>query len=140
MSPTPATSGPKARVLIVDDDPRFLAAIARLLKAEHQIATEPDAVRVVSRLHAEGPFDLILCDLTMPDVSGPQLREQVADKAPHYLQRMVFFTGGAVTQEATQFLTRADVVHISKYLSPSSLREEVAAQVKRVGPYSAPVS
>lgn len=132
MSAEQAAPSARAHVLIVDDDPRFLTAIARLLKAEHKVSTEADPSKVMERLAGADQYDLILCDMTMPDIGGPDVYRLVSEVAPQYLSKLVFFTGGAVTTEAATFLGREGITSMSKYLSPASLREEVARHVARL--------
>ncbi|MBX7116536.1 MAG: response regulator, partial [Myxococcaceae bacterium] len=117
---------PRPRLLIIDDDPRFLTAISRMLKTDYRVSTEADSTKVLSRLQIEEPFELVLCDMTMPDLDGPEVHRVVSESLPEYLSRLVFFTGGAVTASAQAFLRRSDVTHISKYLSPAALKDEVA--------------
>jgi hypothetical protein len=61
-----------------------------------------------------------------------EVHRLVSEGVPRYLSRLVFFTGGAVTPEAAAFLGREGVVSMTKYLSPASLREEVARHVARL--------
>lgn len=131
MSET-AVPPPRPRLLIIDDDPRFLTAISRLLKSDYRVSTEADSTKVLSRLQIEEPFDVVLCDMTMPDLGGPDVHRLVSETLPEYLPRMVFFTGGAVTAPAQAFLRRPDVMHMSKYLSPAGLKEEVAKHLARL--------
>ncbi|HVO12078.1 MAG TPA: response regulator [Vicinamibacteria bacterium] len=62
------------RVLIVDDHPPTLALIRTILEAEkteqfevHEAATGADCVKTADR---EGPFDLVLLDVSLPDMDG----------------------------------------------------------------------
>jgi two-component system response regulator AtoC len=59
-----------SRVLIVDDEPGLRQSLALLLgDAGYEVATESDGRRALQRAIAE-PFDLILCDVRMPEMSG----------------------------------------------------------------------
>lgn len=58
------------RVLIVDDEPGLRQSLGLLLAdAGYEIVAEGDARRAIDRALAE-PFDLILCDVRMPDLDG----------------------------------------------------------------------
>ncbi len=132
-SPLP-TTGTKSKILIVDDDPLFLAAMGRMLKGAHAVSTEVLASAVAQRLHAEGPFDLILCDLHMPQVDGPGLHRLICERFPHYRTRFVFFTGGLVTQAEMGFWSRPDVPRVWKHLRPEVMRQRIAEHVARLAP------
>ena len=62
-------------------------------------------------LAAGGPFDLVLCDLMMPGMSGMDLAAWIEEHHPALSRRMIFMTGGAFTPEAEEFL--ASAVHPS---------------------------
>ncbi|MBX7114462.1 MAG: response regulator [Myxococcaceae bacterium] len=130
----PPVVGSKSKILIVDDDPNFLAAIGRMLRGDHVVSTEVLASAVCQRLHAEGPFDLILCDLHMPQVDGPGLHRLICEQFPHYRSRFVFFTGGLVTQAEMGFWSRPDVPRVWKHLRPDLMRQRIAEHVARVAP------
>jgi two-component system nitrate/nitrite response regulator NarL len=67
------------RVLVVDDDPAFLALAARLLAElgfEH-VATTPDAATALATAEAERP-SAALVDVGLPDRNGIELARQLA--------------------------------------------------------------
>jgi CheY-like chemotaxis protein len=58
------------QVLVVDDEPGILRALTRLLQRDgHTIETATDGQAALARLR-EGDYDLILCDLRMPEFDG----------------------------------------------------------------------
>jgi len=59
------------RVLIVEDEPTMLAALADALTHERlTVDTAPDGREALSRVHVEQAYDLILLDLMMPHMDG----------------------------------------------------------------------
>lgn len=132
MENSDRTTVPPAKLLLVDDDPVFLTAMARMLSADYTVSTEPLANNVMNRLAVDGPFDVILCDLTMPSLSGAKLAELVSTVAPQYRSRMIFFTGELVTPEVMGFWSRPDVPRLWKYLSPALMRARLAEHVGRM--------
>ncbi len=105
---TAADAGvPRARrgqVLIVDDEPRLCAILARLLASEHDVTTFTSAAAAVDRIAGGQRFDVIFSDLMMPGMSGMDLHAEVVRLAPQQAKRMVFLTGGAFTPKASEFL------------------------------------
>jgi len=103
---TPAGSGTRRRLLIVDDEPALGEIIRRRLKAECDVDVVTDAREALFKIaHAgDAPYDLVLCDLMMPEMTGMELHAAVARDHPGVERRFVFMTGGAFTPRASQFL------------------------------------
>ncbi|MBK7858622.1 MAG: PAS domain-containing protein [Archangiaceae bacterium] len=98
----PAVARRQARVLVVDDEPLILRSFLRVL-GQHEVvtcSTVDEALQTIARRD----FDVILCDITMPERSGMDLYDDLLRTRPELAQRMAFFTGGAFTPKATRFL------------------------------------
>jgi CheY-like chemotaxis protein len=52
----------------------------------------------------EKPFDVVLCDLIMPEMNGMELFRAVHESKPDQAARFVFVTGGTRSPEAREFL------------------------------------
>ena len=63
-----------ARILVVDDRPDVARAIARMLTG-HDTATETDPRRAITRVEHGECFDMVLCDLNMPDMNGREVSD-----------------------------------------------------------------
>jgi CheY-like chemotaxis protein len=120
-----ATSA-RARVLVVDDEPYVGKAIQRTLKALHDVVVVQRATEALARVVSGERYDVILCDLMMPEMSGMDLHAAIAEKAPAMLDRMIFLTGGAFTDGARAFFDRVTNVKLDKPVSRSALHEAVA--------------
>ena len=111
VAPAPAVTPPgttppaprRARLLVVDDDPRVRSSLARLLGRSHDVAVADGVWSGLERAQAGG-FDLLLCDVMMPGGGGARFWTELALRAPRAMGRVVFMTGGAVTAEARAFL------------------------------------
>jgi two-component system cell cycle sensor histidine kinase/response regulator CckA len=98
-----------ARILIVDDEPRVAAALGRALEG-HDVTVVRDgrtAVRLLVGPDASS-FDIVFCDLMMPELSGMELHAQLRATRPGLERRLVFMTGGAFTPAAHDFLQHVD--------------------------------
>jgi PAS domain S-box-containing protein len=124
-----AGGGPRrGRVLVVDDEPMIGATLTRILSA-HEVASVRHAREALARIEAGERFDIILCDLMMPEMSGMDLHAALAKAAPEAASRMVFLTGGIFTAAARTFVEQTSVPIVEKPFDPASLREMVAKRV-----------
>jgi CheY-like chemotaxis protein len=128
-----AGPAPRARILIVDDDPGIGEIVRETLGRDHDVIATTSGGDALDLLDAAGPFDVILCDLMMPEMTGMQLHGEVTRRAPGQAARIVFMTGGAFTPRAQAFLTGAANSRLDKPFTPSELRA-IVAQVAATPP------
>jgi len=95
----------RARILVIDDDPSVARALSRMLARDHDPTQLGSARDAIERLTAGEAFDLILCDLMMPDMSGMEFFEALAEIAPVMRDRILFITGGAFSPRAAEFVS-----------------------------------
>jgi PAS domain S-box-containing protein len=112
----------RGRILVVDDEPMIGMAIRRTLQREHEVIALTSAREAQARLISGERFDLILCDLMMPEMSGMDLHQAVASHSPGLAGRMVFLTGGAFTANARAFLSQVPNHRVEKPFSTQELR------------------
>jgi CheY-like chemotaxis protein/two-component sensor histidine kinase len=123
LAPSPAPRR-RARILVVDDEPLVGRAVQRIL-APHEVVACTSGAAALAQL-SSGPFDLVLCDLMMPEMTGIELHARLAAEAPEVAQRIVFLTGGAFTADAREFLDRVPNACLEKPFEPEALRAAVA--------------
>lgn len=115
---------PPSRVLVVDDEPALLAVMQRALgRMGHTVQLAPNGRAALALADAQ-PFDVVVSDLMMPEMSGAGLATALADRHPALRHRLIVMTGGAVTPDDEAFLWREDIVVVNK---PVSLVELEAA-------------
>lgn len=117
------------RVLLVDDEPGMLRAMTRLLQTQHVVVSTQDPREALRLLQAGQRFDVILCDLMMPHMSGVELHEEIASLAPEVARGMVFVTGGVVDDRTRQFLASSEHERLEKPFAPQDLRAVVARHI-----------
>ncbi len=118
----PRERGPKRRVMVIDDDPMILRSLKRVLQG-HDLTLMPGGAEALNALARDPEFDIILCDLMMPNVSGMDVYHRLTEDAPELAARVVFLSGGAVTPQAQQLLKEAPNRRYEKPLSPAELDE-----------------
>jgi len=123
----------RGRILVVDDEPKIAAAIRRTLAAEHEVVTATRAAEALERIEDGARFDVILCDLMMPDMTGMDLFGELSKVAPEQARRVVFLTGGAFTPRARAFLDEAPNLRLEKPFDTEELRKIIAELLGATG-------
>ncbi len=106
----------------MDDEQILISIVSRILSTEHDVISTLVARDARNRCARGEKFDLILCDLMMPDMTGIELHRELSAIAPDQAARMIFVTGGAFTEKARAFLTNPPKEHIEKPFDASNLR------------------
>jgi PAS domain S-box-containing protein len=96
--------GPRARVIVVDDELPIALTLRDLLGLDHDVTALTSAREALDVIGAGADVDVILCDLMMPGMSGIDLYERLRQERPGVERKIVFMTGGAFTARAVQFL------------------------------------
>ncbi len=87
------------RVLVVDDEPTIRMALARMLGAGYDtlhVTNGAEALALVERGHR---FDLILCDMNMPEMTGCEFYERIMAHSLEQALRLIFVSGTPVPQD-----------------------------------------
>jgi PAS domain S-box-containing protein len=128
LPPTPPTR--RGRILVIDDEPMVGVVVQRTLEHDHLVVTETQGSDGLSRLLHDSPdYDVILCDLMMPQMSGVELYERIEKLVPRYKDCVIFLTGGAFTPQAHDFLSTFNGAHMEKPFEPQHLRRIIAAKL-----------
>ena len=77
------------------------------------------------------PFDVILCDLMMPDLSGVEVYSEIARENAAQAERIVFLSGGSSTPRMEAFLATCSNAMIQKPVAIDALRRQLRALVGR---------
>ncbi len=74
QAPGPRVANGSLRILLVEDNPDTLRMMSRLLRGRgHRVATGGGVAEALRAMDSEGPFDLIISDLGLPDGHGHEL-------------------------------------------------------------------
>ena len=90
-------------VLVVDDERAIRGALERLLGKEYDVRTVPGGAEALALL-AETEVDAILCDLSMPEMTGMELYDRIKTQYPTQASRLVFMTGSSHDPRVRDFL------------------------------------
>ncbi|HKP62773.1 MAG TPA: response regulator [Polyangiales bacterium] len=119
--PTAEHPSRHGRVMVIDDEPALVELLGRMLSIEHEVAGFSDGRRALAWLATEHNFDVIVCDLMMPQLSGLEFYADVERLYPALAERVVFMTGGAFTSAAQQFLAGVHNPRLQKPFHPDAL-------------------
>jgi PAS domain S-box-containing protein len=112
----------RGRILVVDDEEIVVRSVKRILSKEHDVVALVSAAEALALCAGGEKFDLILCDLMMPDMTGMDLYHELSRVAPEQADRMIFVTGGAFTEKARHFLSETPKEHLEKPFLSANLR------------------
>lgn len=110
----PGATAVRARILVIDDEPMLLSALGQVIAEAHDVVTALGGEAAREILAHDRDFDLVLCDLQMPNVDGVAIHELLAQAVPELLSRLVMMSGGAVTPRAAHFVEKVQPRMISK--------------------------
>jgi PAS domain S-box-containing protein len=117
-----AVAARRGRILVVDDEPLVIRTVKRILSKEHDLVVTVAATEALALCASGEKFDLILCDLMMPEMTGMDLHRELSLVAPEQADRMIFVTGGAFTEKARRFLSETPKEHLEKPFASANLR------------------
>jgi DNA-binding NtrC family response regulator len=72
----------KARILVIDDEESPRESLRFILKDRYEVVPKCDGTSGVNAVRSEGPFDVVLLDMKMPDMSGLEVLSQILQIAP----------------------------------------------------------
>lgn len=120
-------------VLVVEDDARQLDSIRQLLAGENiNLVGVRTAADALARLR-ETTFDCMVMDLNLPDLSGYQLLERMAEQEHGAFPPVIVYTGRSLSAEEEQHLRRfSRSIIIKDARSPERLLDEVTLFLHQV--------
>lgn len=123
----------RARILVIDDEAVIGNTVRRIMGTDHEVNTLTDAREALEQLASGIQYDIILCDLMMPQVTGMELHDELLVLDAAQAERMIFLTGGAFTPAAQQFLSDGSIEYIEKPFDSATLRAVVQRHLRAQG-------
>jgi PAS domain S-box-containing protein len=116
---------PKARILVVDDEPSTLEFLSRLLADEgHDVETVNNADEALEMVKNRR-YSLILLDIKMPGTSGIELYGRMQKIALSLSERVIFITGDVMGTDTESFLSRTKAPFITKPFDVRQLKKKI---------------
>jgi CheY-like chemotaxis protein len=119
----------RARILVIDDERAVRDLISDALNIEgHEVFTAENGKEGLD-LIGQYRFDLVFCDLRMPEMDGQAFYEEVQRDHPQILKRIVFVTAQVHSSDYGPFLRETGIPVIEKPFTLSQLRQAVGKMV-----------
>jgi CheY-like chemotaxis protein len=119
-----------AHILMVDDEIDLLTALTLALRHEgYRVDPVSDGKTALARL-AETRYDLILCDVRIPGLDGPEIYRQAKAIHPDMGKRIIFITGDTVSGTTRRFLEESGAPYLDKPFELADLIEKVSATLR----------
>jgi CheY-like chemotaxis protein len=121
-------------LLVIDDEDSIRRALRRYFERRGWAVDEaPDGTGALVKLlrrDANVLYDVVLCDLKMPGVSGPELYRRLQAESPEMVRRLILSTGDVSAPDIVDFLAGVTVPVLDKPFELSTL-EKLADKVRR---------
>jgi CheY-like chemotaxis protein len=127
VAPEPAApvQAAHASILLIDDEAAMHRALVPLLRRSgHDITSAANGQEGLAALEARA-YEVILCDMRMPDLDGPGFYRELERRQPHLLPRVVFLTGDVLSTEAQAFFAQVDNRRLEKPFKAAAVRQVI---------------
>ncbi len=120
----------QVKVLLVDDEPLVLRAYHRQLRSSFDVTATTSGGEAIELIRRNA-YDVVVCDLMMPDVDGPAVYEAAIAHQPELAKRFVFVSGGAFTERTRRFAAELGDALLDKPIDLAVLAERIALLAAR---------
>jgi PAS domain S-box-containing protein len=108
-------------ILVVDDEPEVAQYVGEFLEQEGFTVTTTTGARKALTLIERTKVDLIISDLSMPQMGGKQFWQKVRENRPDLARRIIFSTGDSSGKRSLAFLRSSGCAWIEKPFEPEEL-------------------
>jgi CheY-like chemotaxis protein len=118
--PTPVT------ILVIDDAPSVRQALAARLRRDGATVDTAATGQHALALLQERRYDVLLCDLRMPELDGPTFYALLTRQYPSLRPRVVFLTGDTLSADSLAFLEQCGQPWLPKPCTIEAIRSAMA--------------
>jgi PAS domain S-box-containing protein len=118
---TPAVEPGRRRALVVDDEPSIRQMLERLLNQRGFVVDLAEDGQPACGLLEQHHYEVIFCDLQLPNMSGLELIEWIRKRQPTSSSVLVLVTGGLLTPEMQSSIEAACVIVLPKPFGAAAL-------------------
>ena len=118
-------------ILVIDDEPGIVHALTRLLQRDGYVVETAGNGRFALAALQGKRYDVILCDLRMPELDGRAFYARLRQWAPTLCQRVIFLTGDSSAADHQAFLAQCGRPWLDKPCSTAAIRRAIAQVLER---------
>lgn len=115
----------KPKIIAVDDQPENLSLIVEILKSDYSVIATTSAKKTLELAQKEPPPAAILLDVSMPELDGLQVLEQLKNDAALAAIPVIFVTGGEDEADYEKGIALGAFDFVVKPISPALLRNRI---------------
>jgi len=120
----------EARILVVEDEEVLRGMVVRVLgQVGYQVDTSPDGLEALEKIDSVH-YDLIICDVRMPRLSGIELYKKLSGRSSKMIRRIMFITGDTIGGETIGFIEANDIPYLGKPFDIQELLEKVQLELE----------
>lgn len=120
------------KILVVDDEEKIQSLFMELLgMLGHKIIAARNGNQAIEELN-KGEFDLIFCDMKMPEISGEMFYNIIKSQKPELANRIIFITGDVINPETRNFLQSTNNLYINKPFTIEEVKQVMAKAISKI--------
>ena len=128
LPPAPQNDTESTSILLVDDDAELAATLKELLESrDFVVAVQPNGAAALREVRAID-YDVIVCDMLMPEMAGDAFYRAVETIKPELAERFIFLTGHADNPKIDAFFKSIG----ARVLYKPVLMEELVGAISQV--------
>jgi signal transduction histidine kinase len=120
------------RILVAEDDAQVADMIAEMLALdEHRVDIAANGAIALAKLRTNR-YDLVLCDLRMPELDGPGLYRTLEHERPDLCRRFIFVTSDTLSPDLAAFLESTGRSRLDKPIILQDLSHLVQSRLREL--------
>lgn len=118
-------------MLLIDDERELTSAVRRSLQRMHDVEVASSGADALARIERGERFDIVFCDLVIPQMTGAEVHRAVELISPAQAGRFVFVTGASRLAAFTAFLSSVANARIEKPFQMAELEHLIERHLGR---------
>jgi CheY-like chemotaxis protein len=116
----------RGKILIVDDEIAIIRSTRRILEREHDVLAARSGPEAIQVARSNPDLSVILLDVFMPGMSGPQVREELMRLDPALAERVIFISGGVADPSVAEYVDASGCPLLEKPLDIPMMYDLIA--------------
>lgn len=123
---------PRQLILVVDDEDNLRDVLVEVLRRDgHEVDSAVDGAEGLRRVE-ERRYDLVVTDLRMPGLEGPELYRALRARYPEQPPRVIFMSANTGIDEYASFLAETGEPALEKPFNLADMRQVVMQVLSQV--------